>query len=209
MERHEHHVPPADVVERLTLAGGTNPFGEPNFRVVWGYDRVIPIHGEWQDFETIDVKMPDGKRKLVRLKTSKIETRMVPKYLPGNRWHLEKWCPPEMYGTPETWSKAGEEIIGQQTIDTSGPFPHRGEYELVLTLSTDGGPNGEFIPLIPAVVEEIVKMVQASKDFTLGQRRAAIIQREERKEKLMVNRYQDILRDSLRPFAGESFIVRP
>lgn len=236
-ERVEHHSCPERVAEQLRLAGGVNPFGEPMFRAVWGYDRIVAIHGEWQEFEQFVVKITavpadikpavgepevlvpknlgivagDSQTRLVtKLKRSVIETRLMPKYLPGNCWHLEMWRPPEEYGTPEQWSKAGEEILGLMTIDTSGPYPERGEYELCYPLTHDGTNDGEPLPLITDVVAELVRMIVTGRDrFTLQQRRAALEQEAYRKEQGFVRITEDRLRDGTRPFAGESFIVKP
>lgn len=70
----ERHEAPPEIRERLNRAGGLNPYGEPNFRVVWGWNRM-----EWngQDY--------------------------WPKYLPAERWHLEAWLPPEKFGSIEQW----------------------------------------------------------------------------------------------------------
>jgi hypothetical protein len=215
-ERIEHHEPPESVVEQLRLAGGNNRFGEPNFKVCWGFNRIVPIHGEWQEFEQVKATLRDkvtgyGESRIVtRLKSSIVETRRVPKYLPGNCWHLEMWRPPEEYGTPESWSKAGEEVIGLQTIDTAGPFPERGEYELCYPLTHDGTNRGQPIPLVAEVVESIVRMIIVGRErFTLQQRKAAIEQRLIREENGFVRKTQDRLKDGLRPFAGESYIVKP
>lgn len=212
----EHHTCPESVAEELKLAGGVNRFGEPNFRCVWGFDRIVPITGEWQEFEQVLAKLTDKKtgysqsRIVTQLKSSVIETRMVPKYMPANSWHLEMWRPPEEYGTPEQWGKAGEEIIGLQTVDTAGPFPARGEYELCYPITHDGSSHGEPIPLVAAVVAEIVRMIVYGRTaFSLAQRRAAIEQELERKEAGFLRTTQDMLKNSLRPFAGETFVVTP
>jgi hypothetical protein len=215
-EHIEHHDCPENVAEELRIAGGVNRFGEPNFRCVWGWNRIVPITGEWQEFEQVQATLRDKftgyseSRVVTQLKSSVIETRMVPKYMPANAFHLEMWRPPEEYGTPEQWGKAGEEVIGLQTVDTAGPFPSRGEYELCYPITHDGTSHGQPIPLIPAVVAEIVRMIVYGRNsFSLAQRRAAIEQELVRKEEGFVRTTQDVLKNSLRPFAGESFIVAP
>ncbi len=142
---------PVDVQRRITRAGGTNPYGEPNFRVIWGQNR---LDFYWRN---------------------------------PNRWHLEKWLAPEQCGNPRTWP---EEL---------GPFPARGEYEHCYTLE---GPNGEFLQLTSEVVERLVRLVEYSRGFTIGERKAALRAREERKERQQENRDLDILDDALGPFAG-------
>lgn len=211
-----HFKCPAHIAKELRLAGGENPYGEPMFRVCWGYDRIVPITGEWQEFEQFIATLRDKQtgytesRPVTRLKRSVIETRLVPKYLPGNCWHLEMWRPAEEYGSPENWAKLGEEVIQGLTIDTSGPYPARGEYELCYPLTTDGTSQGEPIPLIGDVVAEIVGMIKVGREqFTFQQRKAAIEQREALKEEGLMKRTRDMLKEGMKPFAGESFIVVP
>lgn len=213
-ERIEHHACPEHVAEQLRLAGGTNRFGEPNFRVVWGYDRIVPIHGEWQEWEHGVAKLTDKltgyteSRRFTKLVRSVIETRHLPKYLPGNCWHLEMWRPPEEYGSSEQWAKAGEEVLGLLTVDTAGPYPERGEYELCYPLTHDGTSSGQPIPLVGEIVVSLVQMIKAGRErFTLQQRKSAIEQEAIRKENGFVRITQDRLRDGLRPYAGETSVV--
>lgn len=212
----EHHACPEHVVEELRLAGGANRFGEPNFRVVWGWDRLVQMSGEWQEFEQFVARLTDKTtgyseaRTITKLKSSVVETRTVPKYLPGNCWHLESWRPPEDYGSPEMWSKLGEEVIGKMTIDTSGPYPYQGEYELCYPLTGDGTSHGTPIPLVGSVVSDICQMIRASKErFTYLQRRAAIEQRLRREDDGFVEKAVDKMKDGMRPFAGEKFVSVP
>src|SRR6202521_21077 len=88
----ETHETPAAIQERVARAGGTNRYGEPQFRVVWGGARLTWIGGKWTD--------RDANGNVVR---ETIEQRRVPKYLPENRWHVERWMPPESYGSPDEW----------------------------------------------------------------------------------------------------------
>ena len=89
--RETHHTPAA-IAERITRAGGSNRYGEPNFRVVWGGARLTWIGGRWTD--------RDAHGNVSR---EAIELRQVPKYLPVDRWHIERWMPPEFYGSPDQW----------------------------------------------------------------------------------------------------------
>lgn len=213
----EHHKCPPHVERELRLAGGENPFSDPMFRVVWGYDRVVPITGEWQDWEPMRATLLDkktgviGTRDFVRLKQSVIETRQVPKYLPGNCWHLEMWRPAEEYGSPDDWRKQGEEVVDGLTLDTSGPYPERGEYELCYPLTSDATSHGTPIPLYMTIVAEIVRHIRHDREqrvpFLL--RKAAIEQRERLREEGLLRRTMDILKDGMRPFAGETFVTVP
>jgi len=80
----ETHDTPENVTQRLLRAGGRNRFGEPNYRAIWGYNRLTLIGGRWEDKGVVEV-------------------RMEPKYPQVNRWHIEKWVAPETYGAPEFW----------------------------------------------------------------------------------------------------------
>lgn len=179
---------PSDIAARITAAGGKNCFGEPMFRVVWGFDRIVSLHGFWDD-------------------VGRVETRQEPKYLPADRWHLEKWCPPEEYGTPDSWKKFGEEICGMQTVDTAGPFPSRGEYELVLTFQSE---DREFVPLNATTCEWIVQAITYGKNnFSFHMRRQAILQRKARDRKHRVGERQGKMLENLRPFCSNPFVTVP
>lgn len=212
----EHRACPAHVAKALELAGGKNRFGQPNFRVVWGYDRIVPMTGEWQEFEQLLATLRDKQtgyaesRPITRLKSSVIETRQVPKYLPANCWHLEMWRPPEEYGSPEDWGKAGQEVVGCLTIDTAGPYPAQGEYELCYPLTHDGTSHGTPIDLYADVVADMTNMIRIGKErFSFLQRRAAIEQRCKREEDGFVQKAMETLKEGLRPFAGETFVTVP
>lgn len=72
---------PKDFAARVTRAGGTNRFGGPNYRVVWGWSRM-----GW-------------------IGTDADHVWREPKYLDGDKWILEKWMPPEHYGRPQDWTR--------------------------------------------------------------------------------------------------------
>jgi hypothetical protein len=212
----ELHDCPPHIARELKLAGGINRFGEPMFRVTWGYNRVVSMTGQWEDWEHVLCTLTDKltghteSRTQIRLKSSVIETRQVPKYLPANCWHLEKWCPPEEYGSPELWRKQGAEIIAGMTVDTAGEFPARGEYELVMPLTTDLSYDGKPLPLVADLVTELVNMIRAGRErFSLQQRKAAIEQRLQREEQGFTRKAIDIMKDGMRPYAGETFVTVP
>lgn len=207
---------PPEIARSLKIAGGLNRFAEAMFRVVWGYNRIVPMHGEWQDWEKSRATLTDKvtghteSRDFIRLVSSVVETRMEPKYLPANCWHLEKWCPPEEYGSPELWRKQGEEVVAGMTVDTAGEFPHRGEYELVMPLTSDFSGMGKPLPLEGAFVTELVNLVRAGRDrFSMVQRKAAIEQRLKREEDGFTRKAIDIMKDGMRPYAGEAFVTVP
>lgn len=164
----ETHETPAAIEERVTRAGGTNRYGEANFRVVWGGSRMAWVGGKW-----IDRDAHGNKTREV------IEMRRVPKYLPMNRWHIERWMAAESYGSPEEWYAQTTEIEDGVRIAALGPYPARGEYEHCFTLQT---PSGEFMPLTAAACDWIVRAVEWARRQPRRQVRAAIEHRERRRE---------------------------
>jgi hypothetical protein len=163
----ETHEAPASIQRRIALAGGTNHFGEPNFRVVWGGSRLTWIGGRWTD--------RDAHGNAIR---ESIELRQVPKYAPLDRWHIERWTPPEAYGSPELWYRQTMEIEDGQRIPALGPYPSRGEYEHCFTLEDAAG---EFIPLTPSACDWIVRAVEWSRRLPRQTQRLAIAAREARR----------------------------
>jgi hypothetical protein len=165
----ETHETPADVGRELFLAGGCNRFGEANYRAVWGWSRLDWIGGKWED--------RDVEGKLLR---EVIEVRLEPKYVPHNRWHIERWLPPENYGSPEQWRAETIEIENGQSILALGPYPSRGEYEHCFTLE---GPRGEFVQLTPTVARYIARAIEASRTLHHTRRKEALDERSRREER--------------------------
>jgi len=165
----ETHEAPAAVVRELALAGGSNRYGEANYRAVWGWSRLGWIGGKWED--------RDASGALVR---EVVELRLEPKYTPHNRWHIERWLPPESYGSPDQWYAQTLEIERGRNVAALGPYPSRGEYEHCFTLE---GPRGEFVQLTPAVARQVARMIEASRCAPSSSGRAALEERLRREER--------------------------
>ena len=191
----ETHEAPEGVRRRLAAAGGTNRFGEPNFRAVWGGARLGWIGGKWED--------RDANGTLIR---ESVSVRLEPKYVPLDRWHIERWCPAEMYGSPEDWEQATAEIVDGQRVAALGPYPSRGEYEHVMTLA---GPCGKFLQLTPSVVERLAQMIERSRNLPKRVARAALERREELAERKYDSWADDVLGDAGPAFCGAPHTVVP
>ena len=165
----ETHAAPEEIAARIARAGGKNRFGEPNFRVVWGASRLAWIGGRWTD--------RDAHGNALR---ETIEVRCVPKYFALDRWHLERWMPPESYGSPEIWSAQTTETEDGRRVAALGPYPSRGEYEHCFTLA---GPGGEFLPLNGAACDWIVRAVEWSRRQPRGVARGALEGQAEARER--------------------------
>ncbi len=164
----ETHEAPASAQQRLARAGGRNCYGEANFRVVWGGSRLTWIGGRWIDRDASD--------NIVR---EKVELRHVPKYIPHDRWHIERWMPPEFYGSPETWYAQTVEVEDGIRIPALGPYPSRGEYEHCFTLEHA---NGQFMPLDAAACDWIARAIEWSRRQPHQAKRHALAAREARRE---------------------------
>jgi hypothetical protein len=184
----ETHETPPEIAERVARAGGTNLFGEPNFRVVWGGSRLGWIGGRWADH--------DASGNLLR---EVIELRRVPKYLPQERWHVERWMPPEAYGSPAAWYAQTIESEDGIRVPALGPFPRRGDYEHCFTLS---GPAGEFLPLTAAACDWVVRAIEWSRRQPRRAFRQALEAREEARAKAWDQAADDILDDAMKTPAG-------
>jgi hypothetical protein len=109
-----------------------------------------------------------------------IELRRAPQSAPHDRWHIERWLPPEAYGSPREWYAQTVERENGVSVPALGPYPWRGEYEHCFTLS---GPSGEFVQLTPTVAEHIAGAIERGRHAPSAQRRAAIEEREQRSER--------------------------
>jgi hypothetical protein len=186
---------PADIADRVTRAGGVNLYGRPNFRVVWGWSRLTWIGGKWTD--------RDAHGNIVR---ESVELRRVPKYLPHDRWHLERWLPPALYGSPERWYAHTAEHEDGIAIPALGPYPREGEYEHCLTLE---GRGGEFLPLSAASVEWLIRAIEFSRALPPGERRRALLDREAKKGAGYESWAFDKLDDAVPAFHAQPFVVKP
>lgn len=165
----EQHQPSSAVADRLRLAGGINRYGEANYRACWGWSRLSWVGGKWQD--------RNAAGEIVR---EVVELRHVPKYEPLNRWHIERWVPPEAYGSPREWYAQTVETAGGIRIPALGPYPRRGEYEHCFTLES---PGGEFVQLTPTVAGHIARAIEFSRNLPPIVRREAIERRVAREER--------------------------
>jgi hypothetical protein len=189
----ETHETPENVAQRLELAGGRNRFGGPNYRAVWGWNRLAWIGGKFED--------RDEHGSLIR---ERIELRREPKYPAVNRWHIERWVPPEVYGSPRAWYAQTNEIANGRCVAALGPYPDRGEYEHCFTLET---PKGEFIQLTPTVAEYIATAIERSRSKPRARSREKLFDREAREDRAYENWAFDLLDDATPAFHKQPFVT--
>jgi hypothetical protein len=190
----ETHDTPEAVAHRLARAGGSNRFGEANYRAVWGWNRLAWIGGK---FEEHDPATGSLLREVVEL-------RKEPKYLAVNRWHLERWVPPEVYGSPRAWYAQTIERENGVSVPALGPYPSHGEYEHCFTLE---GPRGEFIQLTPTAAEHIARAIECSRMFPHSAKKRKLYDREGREERTYENWAYDLLDDAVPAFHKQPFVT--
>jgi hypothetical protein len=189
----ETHDTPEAVAHRLARAGGINRFGEANYRAVWGWNRLAWIGGKFED--------RDEHGALLR---ERVELRREPKYPAANRWHIERWLPPETYGSPRAWYAQTIERDNGISIPALGPYPSRGEYEHCFTLE---GPRGEFIQLTPTIAEHITRAIECSRKSPRAKSSSRLYERESREESSYENWAFEVLDDSVPAFHKQPFVT--
>lgn len=147
---------------KLVEAGGRNPLGAAMYRFVWGQDRREFVGGKWTD--------RDENTGVVLREV--IEQRFVPKYshLGADHFFVERWYPPENYGSRKAWELLTLEREDGITIAARGPYPAQGDYEHFYTME---GPNGEFRQLTFGRVQWIAEIVKDTELASAAQRWAA------------------------------------
>jgi hypothetical protein len=189
----ETHETPDTMATRLARAGGLNRFGEPNYRAVWGWNRLAWIGGKFEDRDEHGVLLRE-----------RIELRKEPKYPAVNRWHIERWLPPEAYGSPRQWYAQTVERENSVSIPALGPYPSRGDYEHCFTLE---GPQGEFVQLTPTVAEHIARAIECSRGLPRASRRAHLYNRAHRQEQQYESWAYDVLDDAVPAFHKQPFVT--
>ena len=188
----ETHEAPQNVVDRLAVAGGLNRLGAPNYRVVWGWNRLAWIGGKFED--------RDERGNLIR---EVVELRQEPKYPGVNRWHVERWVPPEAYGSPQAWYALTVESANGRSVPALGPYPSRGDYEHCFTLE---GRHGEFVQLTPTIVERVAHAIEWSRGMPCAQRRGLLYDRAAYDERSFDSWAFDVLDDAVPAFHKQPFV---
>ena len=195
------YVPPPQsvpewLIDRIRRYGGVNDMGQPNFRIVWGNDRIAPVGGKWQKLD--EHGTPCGYR---------VETQMVPKYAEGiNRWILEMWQPPPM--SEEEWHAHFTQNIDGIFIETLGPYPANGDYELVKVLETpctckgnctDQNRHHRFVPLTATICDALIHVATVNKHIPVKDRMEYRRKQREREDAAKSQRLEDAIKGIGRP----------
>lgn len=126
-----------------------------------GCDRFTWVGGKWSKFDEHDNKIGEV-----------IETRLVLKHPEAEeRYIFEILCPPENYGTADEWEQQTHRWIEGRKVETLGPYPGEGEYELVKVIEKEYvNKKGvcwkkEYVPLTPTIVDVLLATAIANRDL--------------------------------------------
>lgn len=180
---------PREIQALAARAGGLNIFGEPNYRVVWGWSRLCLIGGEWTDHDS-----QGNYWQTVG------QYRWEPKNLPFDRFHLERWIRPEDFGSKEDWYELTKETYQGRDFYINGPFPSRGDYEACYCFEN---PDGTYMALEAHVVETVIHALEWQRTVSDIERRQALLDREERKKKADDDFAMDLAADAYPAFDGK------
>lgn len=96
--------------DRLTRVGGTNPYGNPIFKLVWGESETMRDGGYF-------------------LRDGYLGYRDIPAIGGEKCWALMMWEPPSEFGTPWRWYRENtDENTGLVTL---GQYPYHGRYRIL------------------------------------------------------------------------------
>jgi hypothetical protein len=199
---------PQWATNRVAKLGGNNPLGKPNFRIVWGGSRLHLVGGMFKIVTLTPAPVV----------TEVAEMRSLHKYFP-HRWWLEKWLPPEAYGSPDEWYESTWNPDAK--LHSMGPYPSEGEYESVTYLGQCSHMKdedtdwcglcrlsfGEYVSLEDGIhiFEWHIWALEQSKSVTPGQQKAALFEREQKKKDKVNNRVEQMVRNAMRP----AFAIQP
>jgi hypothetical protein len=191
--------------KRITETGGLAPNGQPLFRVMRGADRFTWIGGKWTHYDA------NGNAC-----GSHIGVERVLKYPEAkDRYIFEMWMAPEI--TEEEWNRQFTEWIDGQKVQTLGPYPENGEYELIRVIErvhvdqkTGNVLRKEFVPLTETLCDALVQTAKLNRELPARHRVLAAQERREREEKAKEERQIQMIEDMQRPeWARNPHVIIP
>ena len=199
---------PEWVEKHITMKGGLNEFGEPNFRVIWGGNRTYRVGGMFT--QPVTITDEHGVEKTIVTRVADMRTLL--RYHPC-RWHLERWRGPEFYGDRDSWYR--DTWDEESKLHTMGDYPERGDYEHVfyLAMCPHMKPEdkdwcmpcqvgmGEYIDLEPnvEVLDMQIYALQQSAKVSKSDQVLALHFREHVKRALRNKEVSERVRSALRP----------
>jgi hypothetical protein len=182
---------PKEYQDRITAAGGTNRYGEPHFKLVWGEAHKTRAGGYWEQ-EGGAVGYRD-----VYLNDSPC-------------WLLLEWHDPSEYGNPTSYYIENyDEATGLQIL---GEYPYKGKYEVLFILRDTRIENGQLVvdnmPLNAMLIDTVIPLMILGKHISHERRAQALKELKEREEQEKLNTIIDARLDAQLAFKGNPFKSR-
>lgn len=214
--------PPKRISDTLMRRWGTTDLGFPVYRLVWSENVFEQSGGIWHDWDKNLNQQDrggiatgaDGKPTQSEWKPDQVhaELRTVKKYshLDVHGWMLQRWFPPAMFGSRESWEALvvmlpdgdGYSRI-PSTIPLLGAYPAKGAYVEI------GGPY----PKMPAVgyIEDVIadreeRRAQMPDDIEEHIRNEVLKaqEREERRSDIAIRENHERIMASVQPLTSTS-----
>ena len=170
---------PESVQKALVDFGGLNPYGQPNYRIVWGWKRGDWFAGEWR------LKYQDRARH-------------------RERWHLEKWVPAESFGSPEQWYQSAIMDVHGKAVNVLGEFPGNGDYVRVVIFENYS--TGEYVEPDADMVREAITRNRQHAEKSKLEIRLKIQAEMDRKKKAVSEKQDEILGDAEAAFPFKTWM---
>jgi len=179
---------PPEFQERIAALFGTNQFGDPHFKIVWGQSQFIRIGNEWSD--------KFGNRR------TEYRDRYQCHGMPC--WVIMRWKAPVEYGTPEIYyANTFDPLTG---LFITGEYPWRGRYEIVQPLISKEFVNGKLVvehfPLSHYLIDMLIPMMLAFQELSHEQQEAAKQAVRAAEEQKMTEQIAESMAENLPSFWG-------
>jgi len=176
---------PVEFQDRFTRDGGTNPYGEPVFKLVWGPDELQRCGGYWQR---------DGF----------VGYRDFQVCGPEPCWVLMMWKPAESFGSDVRWYwHHRDEATGLQEL---GEYPYSGQYVVIHKLihyeMLEGRMQAEILEVSGFLVDVLLPAVKFWQALNEEEKLAAINLEMELEENEVLDAMMDAKADCAPAFRG-------
>ena len=155
-----HRQCPQEFQDQIDAAIGTNPYGEPLFRLAWGQSETMRAGGAW---------LRDGFVGYRDILVS--EDPRGPAC-----WMIMMWEGPEVYRSPEFHYAANRD--GMTGLQDLGEYPYHGRYRLIHRLMHREMVNGKLITeameLNSLIIDIILPMTKMWQSLTAEAKRNAL-----------------------------------
>lgn len=179
---------PAEFQDRLTRMFGTNQFGDPHFKIVWGQSQFIRMGNVWRD----------------KQRNERVGYRDRYQAHGSPCWVIMRWQSPTKYGSPRTYYSNTFDSLTHLYI--VGEYPWRGRYEIMYSLQSkefrDGKLEITHFPLSHYLIDTVIPMILAFQRLSAQEQEAAKQAARIAEEKEKTEYITDILAENMPRFWG-------